>query len=166
MVAAEAGGRHTLRGVREPIRISRVRRAKDPTARPYGGHALARAGRLRQPDPNRLTGAEVRGHLRAAAESAWGHLSEAFPWLATQARALALGALLAVIILLALLFAPNAVERALERQDLGAVQREVQAMRAGPRRTFYEGRLAEARREWDSAVRSYEAAVRAGERSA
>ncbi|MFL5368869.1 MAG: adenylate/guanylate cyclase domain-containing protein, partial [Myxococcales bacterium] len=85
-VDADDGGLVTLKGVPEPLRIYRVRPAADPTVKPYGGHALARAGRLRIPDPNRLTGAEIRGHLRAAADSAWSHISEAFPWLATQAR--------------------------------------------------------------------------------
>ncbi|MFL5397602.1 MAG: adenylate/guanylate cyclase domain-containing protein [Myxococcales bacterium] len=165
-VDADDGGLVTLKGVPEPIRIYRVRPAADPTVKPYGGHALARAGRLRIPDPNRLTGAEIRGHLRAAADSAWSHISEAFPWLATQARAVALGAAGAMLLLLVLLLAPNAAERALARQDLTAAQREVQSMRAGPKRTYYEGRILEARREWDGAARDYESAVRGGERGA
>jgi adenylate cyclase len=165
-VDADDGGLVTLKGVPEPIRIYRVRPATDPTVKPYGGHALARAGRLRIPDPNQLTGAEIRGHLRAAAESAWSHISEAFPWLATQARAVALGAAGAVLLLLALLLAPSAAERALARQDLTAAQREVQSMRAGPKRTYFEGRLLEARRDWDGAAHDYEAAVRGGERDA
>ncbi|MFL5248172.1 MAG: adenylate/guanylate cyclase domain-containing protein [Myxococcales bacterium] len=165
-VDADDGGLVTLKGVPEPIRIYRVRPAADPTVKPYGGHALARAGRLRIPDPNRLTGAEIRGHLRAAADSAWSHISEAFPWLATQARVAVLGAAGAMLLVLVLLLAPNAVERALARQDLTAAQREVQSMRAGPKRTYYEGRILEARREWDGAARDYESAVRGGERGA
>ena len=163
-VDADDGGLVTLKGVPEPIRIYRVRPAQDAMVRPYGGHALARAGRLRTPDPSQLTGAEIRGHLRAAAESAWGHISEAFPWLATQARAVALGATGAVVLLVALLLAPNAVDRALSRQDLTAAQREVQAMRAGPKRTYFEGRLLEAHKDWDGASHDYESAVRGGER--
>ncbi|MFL5424601.1 MAG: adenylate/guanylate cyclase domain-containing protein, partial [Myxococcales bacterium] len=150
-VDADDGGLVTLKGVPEPIRIYRVRPAADPTVKPYGGHALARAGRLRIPDPNRLTGAEIRGHLRAAADSAWSHISEAFPWLATQARVVVLGAAGAMLLLLVLLLAPDAAQRALDRQDLTAAQREVQSMRAGPKRTHYEGRILEARREWDGA---------------
>ncbi|MFL5414224.1 MAG: hypothetical protein ACJ79D_22875, partial [Myxococcales bacterium] len=88
------------------------------------------------------------------------------PWLATQARAVALGAAGAMLLLLVLLLAPNAAERALARQDLTAAQREVQSMRAGPKRTYYEGRILEARREWDGAARDYESAVRGGERGA
>jgi adenylate cyclase len=163
-VDADDGGLVTLKGVPEPIRIYRVRPAQEPTVRPYGGAALARAGRLRTPDPSRLTGAEIRGHLRAAAESAWGHISEAFPWLATQARAVVLGAAGAVLLLLALLLTPNAVDRALNRQDLTAAQREVQSMRAGPKRTYFEGRLLEAHKDWDGATHDYESAVRGGER--
>jgi class 3 adenylate cyclase len=163
-VDADDGGLVTLKGVPEPIRIYRVRPAHDPTVRPYGGHALGRAGRLRTPDPSRLTGAEIRGHLRAAGESAWGHISEAFPWLATQARSVALGAAGAILLLVALLLAPNAVDRALSRQDLTSAQREVQSMRAGPKRTYFEGRLLEAHKDWDGAVHDYESAVRGGER--
>jgi class 3 adenylate cyclase len=165
-IEADDGGQQQLKGVPEAVRVFRVRPAPDPAVRPYGGRALARAGKLRIPDPTKLTSAEVRGHLRAAAESAWGHVAEAFPWLADQARTVALGAMGAVLILIALLLAPDAVERALARQDLQAVQREVQAMRAGPRRTYYEGRLQEARKDWDGAARSYEVATRAGERRA
>jgi hypothetical protein len=161
---ADDGGLVTLKGVPEPIRIYRVRPSQDPSAKPYGGHALGRAGKLRIPDPSRLTGAEIRGHLRAAADSAWGHISEAFPWLATQARAVALGAAGAVLLLVVLLLTPNAVERALARQDLSAAQREVQAMRAGPKRTYFEGRLLEARKDYDGAAHDYESAVRGGER--
>ena len=65
----------------------------------------------------------------------------------------------------AALLTPAAVDRALARHDLSAVQREVQSMRAGPRRTFYEGRLQEERKEFEGAARSYETAARAGERS-
>ena len=65
----------------------------------------------------------------------------------------------------AALLTPAAVDRALARHDLAGMQREVQAMRAGPRRTFYEGRLQEERKEFEGAARSYEAAARAGERS-
>jgi class 3 adenylate cyclase len=165
-VDADDGGLVTLKGVPEPIRIYRVRPAADPAAKPYGGHALARAGKLRIPDPNRLTGAEIRGHLRAAAESAWAHISEAFPWLATQARVVALAAAGTMLLLLALLLAPSAVERALDHQDLTAAQREVQSMRAGPKRTYFEGRLLEAHKEWDGAAHDYESAVRGGERRA
>jgi adenylate cyclase len=163
-VDADDGGLVTLKGVPEAIRIYRVRPSQDPTVRPYGGAALARAGRLRIPDPSRLTGAEMRGHLRAAAESAWGHISEAFPWLATQARSVALGALGAVLLLLALLLTPNAVDRALSKQDIASAQREVQSMRAGPKRTYFEGRLLEAHLDWDGATHDYESAVRGGER--
>ena len=135
-------------------------------SRPYGGRALQRAGKLPKVDLNKLTSSEVRGHLRAAAESAAGHLAEAFPWMAEQARILALAGIGAMVAVAAALLAPAAVDRALARQDLSAVQREVQSMRAGPRRTYYEGRLQEARKEYEGAAHSFETAVRAGERRA
>jgi class 3 adenylate cyclase len=163
-VDADDGGLVTLKGVPEPIRIYRVRPSPDASVKPYGGHALGRAGRLRTPDLNRLTSAEIRDHLRAAAESAWSHISEAFPWLASQARAVLLGALGAVLLLVALLLAPNAVERALARQDLATAKREVHSMAAGPERTYFEGRLLEAQKDFDGAAKSYEASVHAGER--
>jgi len=58
------------------------------------------------------------------------------------------------------------VDRALARRDVQAVSREVQSMRAGPRRTYYEGRLQEERKEYEGAARSFETAARAGERRA
>jgi HEAT repeat protein len=75
-----------------------------------------------------------------------------------------LGAAGAVLLLLALLLTPNAVDRALSRQDLTSAQREVQSMRAGPKRTYFEGRLLEAHKDWDGAAHDYESAVRGGER--
>jgi HEAT repeat protein len=39
-------------------------------------------------------------------------------------------------------------------------------MRTGPRRTYYEGRLQEERKEYEGAARSFETAARAGERRA
>jgi hypothetical protein len=71
-----------------------------------------------------------------------------------------------MLLLLALLLAPSAVERALDHQDLTAAQREVQSMRAGPKRTYFEGRLLEVHKEWDGAAHDYESAVRGGERRA
>ena len=79
---------------------------------------------------------------------------------------MALGAAGTLLLLLALLLAPSAAERALARQDLTEAQREVHSMRAGPKRTYFEGRLLEAHKEWDGAARDYESAVRGGERRA
>jgi len=132
---------------------------------PAGFH-LDAAGKLPKVDLTRLTSAEVRGHLRAAAESAGGHIAEAFPWITEQARILAIAGVCAMLAVAAALIAPAAVERALARRDVGAVSREVQGMRAGPRRTYYEGRLQEERKEYEGAARSFETAARAGERRA
>ena len=165
-IEADDGGYQELKGVPEPVRVFRVKPGRDLSIRPYGGRALQRAGKLPKVDLNKLTSSEVRGHLRAAAESAAGHLAEAFPWMAEQARILALAGIGAMVAVAAALLAPAAVDRALARQDLSAVQREVQSMRAGPRRTYYEGRLQEARKEYEGAAHSFETAVRAGERRA
>jgi hypothetical protein len=72
----------------------------------------------------------------------------------------------ALLAVAAALIAPAAVDRALARRDLGAVSRAVQGMRTGPRRTYYEGRLQEERKEYEGAARSFETAARAGERRA
>jgi hypothetical protein len=164
-IEADDGGYQELKGVPEPVRVFRVKPCADLAMRPYGGKALQRAGKLPNVDPTRLTSAEVRGHLRAAAESAGSHIAEAFPWITEQARVLAIAGACVLLAVAAALITPAAVDRALARHDLGAVQREVQSMRAGPRRTFYEGRLQEERKEFEGAARSYEAAARAGERS-
>jgi len=108
----------------------------------------------------------VRGHLRAAAESAGGHIAEAFPWITEHARTLAIGAACLALAVMAALLTPAAIDRALTRHDLGAVQRHVQGMRTGPPRTYYEGRLQEERKEFEGAARSFETAARAGERRA
>jgi len=152
--------------VPEPVRVFRVKPGGDLSLRPYAGKALQRAGKLPKVDLTRLTSAEVRGHLRAAAESAGGHIAEAFPWITEQARILAIAGVCAMLAVAAALIAPAAVERALARRDVGAVSREVQGMRAGPRRTYYEGRLQEERKEYEGAARSFETAARAGERRA
>ncbi|HWE26208.1 MAG TPA: hypothetical protein VG496_19895, partial [Myxococcales bacterium] len=133
---------------------------------PYLGKALQRAGKLAKVDPTRLTSSEVRGHLRAAWESAAGHIAEAFPWLTEHARALAIGAACLVLAIAVALLTPAAIDRALARHDVVAVQRHVQAMSAGPGRTYYEGRLQEERKEYEGAARSFETAARAGERRA
>ena len=165
-IEADDGGYQELKGVPEPVRVFRVKPCADLTQRPYLGKALQRAGKLAKVDPTRLTSSEVRGHLRAAWESAAGHIAEAFPWITEHARALAIGAGCLVLAVAAALLTPAAVERALARRDLGAVQRQVQGMRAGPTRTYYEGRLQEERKEFEGAARSFEAAARAGERGA
>src|SRR5438132_198136 len=94
------------------------------------------------------------------------NIAEAFPWITEQARILAIAGVCAMLAVAAALIAPAAVERALARRDIGAVSREVQGMRAGPRRTYYEGRLQEERKEYEGAARSFETAARAGERRA
>ena len=165
-IEADDGGYQELKGVPEPVRVFRVKPDSDISLRPYGGKALQRAGKLPKVDLTRLTSAEVRGHLRAAAESAGGHIAEAFPWITEQARILAIAGVCAMLAVAAALIAPAAVERALARRDIGAVSREVQGMRAGPRRTYYEGRLQEERKEYEGAARSFETAARAGERRA
>ena len=164
-IEADDGGYQELKGVPDPVRVFRVKPCADLSMRPYGGKALQRAGKLPKIDPTRLTSAEVRGHLRAAAESAAGHIAEAFPWITEQARVLTISGACLLLAVAAALLTPAAVDRALARHDLSAVQREVQSMRAGPRRTFYEGRLQEERKEFEGAARSYETAARAGERS-
>jgi len=136
------------------------------TQRTYLRKSLQRARKRVNMTTTRLTSSEVRGHLRAAWESAAGHIAEAFPWITEHARALAIGAGCLVLAVAAALLTPAAVERALARRDLGAVQRQVQGMRAGPTRTYYEGRLQEERKEFEGAARSFEAAARAGERGA
>ena len=165
-IEADDGGYQELKGVPEPVRVFRVKPGSDLSMRPYGGKALQRAGKLPKVDLTRLTSSEVRGHLRAAAESAAGHIAEAFPWITEQARILAVAGVCVLLAVAAALIAPAAVERALARGDIATVSREVQGMRAGPRRTYYEGRLQEARKEFEGAARSLEAAARAGERRA
>lgn len=165
-IEADDGGYQELKGVPEPVRVFRVKPCADLTQRPYLGKALQRAGKLAKVDPTRLTSSEVRGHLRAAWESAAGHIAEAFPWITEHSRALAIGAGCLVLAIAAALLTPAAVDRALARHDLGAVQRHVQGMRAGPKRTYYEGRLQEERKEFEGAARSFETAARAGERGA
>src|SRR5438309_909146 len=161
-IEADDGGYQELKGVPEPVRVFRVKPDSDISLRPYGGKALQRAGKLPKVDLTRLTSAEVRGHLRAAAESAGGHIAEAFPWITEQARILAIAGGSAMLPVAAALIAPPAVERALARRDTGAVSRAVQSIRAGPRRTYYEGRLQEERKEYEGAARSFETAARAG----
>jgi hypothetical protein len=165
-IEADDGGYQELKGVPEPVRVFRVKPDADISLRPYAGKALQRAGKLPKVDLTRLTSAEVRGHLRAAAESAGGHIAEAFPWITEQARILAIAGVCTMLAVAAALIAPAAVDRALARQDIAAVSREVQGMRAGPRRTYYEGRLQEARKEYEGSARSFENAARAGERRA
>src|SRR5438128_1587886 len=60
----------------------------------------------------------------------------------------------------------EAIWLSMNRNEIEAVSREVQGMRAGPRRTYYEGRLQEERKEYEGAARSFETAARAGERRA
>ena len=165
-IEADDGGYQELKGVPEPVRVFRVKPGSDLSLRPYAGKALQRAGKLAKVDLTRLTSSEVRGHLRAAAESAAGHIAEAFPWITEQARILAIAGVCAMLAVAAALLAPAAVDRALARRDLSAVSREVQGMRVGPRRTYYEGRLQEERKEYEGAARSFESAARAGERRA
>jgi class 3 adenylate cyclase len=50
-IEADDGGLQELKGVPEAVRVFRVRPAPDLGVRPYGGGALARAGKLRTPDP-------------------------------------------------------------------------------------------------------------------
>jgi len=165
-IEADDGGYQELKGVPEPVRIFRVKPGSDLSLRPYGGKALQRSGKLTKVDLTKLTSSEVRGHLRAAAESAAGHIAEAFPWITEQARVLAIAGVCALLAVLAALLAPASVDRALARHDVATVSREVQGMRTGPRRTYYEGRLQEERKEYEGAARSLESAARAGERRA
>src|SRR6266851_1592470 len=141
-IEADDGGYQELKGVPEPVRVFRVKPGSDLSLRPYAGKALQRAGKLAKVDLTRLTSSEVRGHLLAAA------------------------GVCAMLAVAAALLAPAAVDRALARRDLSAVSREVQGMRVGPRRTYYEGRLQEERKEYEGAARSFESAARAGERRA
>src|SRR5262245_22372506 len=85
-IEADDGGYQELKGVPEPVRVFRVKPGSDLSLRPYGGKSLQRAGKLPKVDLTKLTSSEVRGHLRAAAESAGGHIAEAFPWITEQAR--------------------------------------------------------------------------------
>jgi class 3 adenylate cyclase len=165
-IEADDGGYQELKGVPDAVRVFRVKPGIDLHHKPYGGKALLRAGRMPKVDLNKLSSREVRGHLRAAGAAAAGHLAEAFPRAAEHLRMVALAAVVVLIAVTAALLSPSKVDRALARGDLVAVKREVQSMSTGPRRTYYEGRLQEARKEYEDAARSLEIAARSGEHRA